>query len=671
MERAASERTQRLLLILAFGWMIYLAGRHLLNDGTWGVPLLVLDELARTFPTLHIGPYFGEFVRGRLLDLGVVFGVLAAGFAVGTVTFERWLPRRDLLTGLLCLAAGLWMLAVATLAVGVISVAHIPWLFLSLGVWALPAPRKFFTRHSGKSGSRDGWVIFLVVVIVLAAVASLPGALTPPFEYDALEYHLGALTDYQRAGRIVFLPHNFYSNLPQLTEMLYLLVSVASSDIAPQLLHWAFGIMTATGVYAVGTRLWGRNVAWLAAAMFYCTSFVQDLSTTARIDLATAFFATLALGAFLVARNEEPPEWRWWSAVMAGAAVATKWPAVAVVVLPLLIQRRSVRQLIVWSLLAAMVVLPWFVKNWVLAGNPVYPLLNQWFGNPNWSPAQAALFAQKHYPPPWTWGQMGEFFRSLWRYSFDVLQPGPLLLMTAPLVLLVRPANRNARRAGWLVLLGCVGWFCLTFRPWRFLFPVFGVAALVGAYAVTTLARDRWARFAMRLLIGVMLVVNVSVEWVRVTADVEDPRRDPAQLSLLQVMTGQVSTEEMLARLGGGIFEPIIWMNHHLPADAKVLYIGEARLHYTRLPALWSTAFDQHPLAAMLRTAHTPAQLLAELHRQSVTHVYIMFSELDRLRKSYGYLDKIDWALVNQLLADDARPIHVTPTGVVYALTKP
>jgi hypothetical protein len=43
-----------------------------------------------------------------------------------------------------------------------------------------------------------------------------------------------------------------------------------------------------------------------------------------------------------------------------------------------------------------------------------------------------------------------------------------------------------------------------------------------------------------------------------------------------------------------------------------------------------------------------------------------MPSELARLRKGYGYLEKINWVLVDALLAHHARPIHVVPTGVVY-----
>ena len=67
-----------------------------------------------------------------------------------------------------------------------------------------------------------------------------------------------------KAGQIIFLPHNFYSNLPQLTEMLYLLALVTRSGIAAKLLHFCFGLLSAAAIYAVAGKLWSRRIGALA-----------------------------------------------------------------------------------------------------------------------------------------------------------------------------------------------------------------------------------------------------------------------------------------------------------------------------------------------------------------------------------------------------------------------
>ena len=174
----------------------------------------------------------------------------------------------------------------------------------------------------------------------------------------------------------------------------------------------------------------------------------------------------------------------WLSALAAGAAVATKWTAVAVVLLPLAIflagTAKSFRALPVFCLLAAIPVLPWLVKNWLLMANPTYPLFDGIFHNPHWSAGQAAVFAGKHYASfgGEGWRQSGSLIA---QYSFSSFwETGAVpLLMTAPLILLLKDARGNGAPSRHFILLVYAGWFLLTFRPWRFLFPGFALAAIV------------------------------------------------------------------------------------------------------------------------------------------------------------------------------------------------
>ena len=216
------------------------------------------DLLRQTLPTLAIGPHFGEFWRAALTDAGCAAAILATAFAVGAVAIDRLTPEKNLLTALFSLAAGLWILSVAILLVGAASISGLPWVFLLAGCWLLPAPREFFHRVGRASERLDGWprsdrgwAKLMLACVIAAALLNLLSAMTPPFEYDELEYHLGAPAEYIKAGRIIALPHNFYSNLPQLTEMLYLLALKMSSGVAAKLLHWSFGVLGAVAVYAI------------------------------------------------------------------------------------------------------------------------------------------------------------------------------------------------------------------------------------------------------------------------------------------------------------------------------------------------------------------------------------------------------------------------------------
>jgi hypothetical protein len=272
------------------------------------------------------------------------------------------------------------------------------------------------------------------------------------------------------------------------------------------------------------------------------------------------------------------------------------------------------------------------------------------------------MFAEKHFPA-FGWYSLWEFIERTWHYSMTEPRAVPLLLMLAPLILLVRRPDPAAKRAAWLFAAAYAGWFLLTFRPWRFLLPAFPLAAMTGAYALESLRGDRLVRSAL----GVVLAVCLAMLALNILMDVEDPERLPPKISFAQHALGQTSREESVSRLGQGCLEPVIWMNENLPAKAKVLYVGEARVYYARHPVLWSTAFDRHPLMEM-RAAGTPVELLATMRARGITHVYINFSELERLRSHYHHLLDANWYVFRNFLQQHAREVHHSGRGVVYEL---
>ena len=592
---------------LAVGWAAAIALIFLYRYDAWQFPIL----LGQALPAIQLGPYFNAFWRERLLDAGKCAAVLTTAFAAGSVLIHRLTKERNLLTGLFALAAGLWLLATGVLIIAEFSVAHTGWIFLLAGGWLLPAPRAYFHR-AGKFAANP-WL----ALIVIAALLGLLGAMAPPFEYDELEYHLGAPSEYLKAGRIIFLPHNFYSNMPQLTEMLYLLVRCGT---AAKMLHWCFGVLSALAIFAVASRLWSQRTGIMAAALFYCLPFVFDLSQTARIDLATTFFVTLTFGGVLTESDG------YLSALAAGAAIATKWTAIPVVLLPVILKRRW------FCLLSPILCLPWLLKNWLLTGNPVYPMFS-------WSHEQATLFAAKHYAHFDAVG-FWQIAERIWHYSFVETGAVPVLLMTAPLAVLVRGDNRLKRTA---LLFGAAyaGWYLLTFRPWRFLMPALPLAAMLGAVALDSVAR--WCR----ALVVVVMLVGLTWIGLQVAVDLEDPGRLPAQVSVLNLVLGRLPEQEFLSRLGHGIFETVVWMNANLPVTAKVLYVGEARVALAQHAVVWATAFDRFPVDAT----------------NGVTHVYFNYSELNRLHGHYGYPRGLDLAMVQAHLG---REIHRTNCGAVF-----
>ncbi len=617
---------------LAFGWSAAVAAVYLVAYEGGERLVLLASYLPSVLPVLAVGEHARDFWTQRLLDLGWCLALLLTAFPVGAILVRFVTGARDLISALVALGVGLWIVSVVVLLLGLWRVAAVPWAFALAAAWLTPTPWAYFQKTG--PAALDGWSRILVGLCGLAVVLCWLSACTPPFEYDELEYHLGAPSEYIKAGRIQWLPHNFYSNLSQGAEMLYLLALVSRSDIAPKMLHCLWGVLAALATYAVAARLWSHRVGVTAAALFYVAPFTQDLSQTARIDLATAFYAALALGCVL--RVHDGNRWLWLGAWMSGAAVATKWTAIPVILVPAAIMvlwmRRPLGTAVAFGLVAAVPVTPWWLKNWALAGNPIYPLATT---NEYWTAAQAARFADKHYPKFDATG-LWEFLERPWHYSFGEWNALPVLLMTLPLVVLVR-ANPRLRRLLGLCLVVYLGWYLATFRPWRFLFPAFPLLAMLGACGLHAVGRlSRW-------VVVLVWLSGLATMSLTLLVDAEEPGRVPPQAAPVQLLTGQLSAREFLGRLGGGMFEPILWMNENLPAQARVLYIGEARVHHARHPVVWATAFDRHPVTR------------ADLTELGVTHVYANFSEWRRLTQNYDYLRDFDHAGFRRFLQDPQK----------------
>ena len=674
----------KLPTLLALGWVLAVTLIYLVNDYTWFLPIELASRAGGLLRTLRLGPYFQAFLLSRVLDLLTLAAILATAFAGGVLVIDRLIPHRDLLGGLCALAIGFWILATTTLLLGAVSISMVPLAFIGLACWFFRSPRAWVlcTRLSWAAPG-SWWSLGMVALITAAAGLNLLGAMAPPMEFDELEYHLGTLADFIRAGRIVGTPHNVYSNFPQLTEMLYLLALVSRSDIAAKLLHLIFGLLAALGIYAVGRQVRSPRVGLTSAALIYCTPFVLDLSQTARIDLATTFFTVLAVGTFLAWCEVERPHldvFLWLSALFAGEALATKWTAIAVVLLPLvglLLVTRTAndqeprRALLAraarYLLIATVPVLPWGLKNALLTGNPVYPFLSQVFPSPHWTPSQALIFAKAHAPtfgdihtPAFIWSTLVDLGRRAVHYSLIEPLAVPFFLLLMPLLLLCRPLPPPIRRATSLCLVAYVGWYVLTYRPWRFLFPMFPLAAVLAAFALDNAARELWQRRLLHAVVGLLLLFSLATIALNITADVEISSRQPPTYSVINYSLGQMSTEDFVAHMGSGAFEPIVWMNHHLPATAAVLYLGETRAYYAQHRVFWSTAFDQDLLATRTKEATAPDSFPADLRAHGISHIYMNWSELLRLQLNYGYLRDLKWPVIQRMLQDGyLQPVHV------------
>ncbi|MEO1237963.1 MAG: hypothetical protein AAFX76_14355 [Planctomycetota bacterium] len=101
---------------------------------------------------------------------------------------------------------------------------------------------------------------------------------------------------------------------------------------------------------------------------------------------------------------------------------------------------------------------------------------------------------------------------------------------------------------------------------------------------------------------------------------------------------------------GTGVMQPSEL--DRLPPDARVMVVGDNQaLFYLRPDFVYASAFDPSPLTPILRTTDDPDRVAQALRDRGVTHLWVGFSELNRLHATYGFDPEVTADAVARLAA--------------------
>lgn len=523
-----------------------------------------------------------------------------------------------------------------------------------------------------------GWLCLaapLVAVILL-------GGMLPPIEFDVREYHLQAPKEFFQQGHIGFVPHNLYANMALGTEMLSLLAMVLARDwwtgaLVGKTLVALYAPMGGLALWAIGRQWFSQSAGVVAAVLYLSSGWIVQVSTLGMVEGASALY--LLLATYAVLRSLEPARadllrtnqarptspcappcasaapraaasspgagphcsskgWLFLGGYCAGAAVATKYPAVLFVVLPLTAGlsvvhlRRSPRG--AWKPLALFLGACtlgcglWFAKNAVLAGNPTYPLMYNLFGGRTWTPEKNALWNQVHLPHDFSPRRLisdllGVYLGSAWL--------GPLLMPLATLALLVR---RHRRLAG--VLAGYFGlvilaWWLTALRIDRYWIPALPLVALLAGLGATWQTARWWRRTFIALLATTSLY-----NFIVATAGFGGYNRFFVSYARLRDDPARVQPWHR-------------YLNRHA-RDGRVLLVGDAQVFDLEMPVLYNTWLDDCLFERLIR-GRTPQEIHQALCGRGITHVFVHWDEIERYRRTgYGQWDFVQPAVFQELV---------------------
>ncbi|MGQ9666428.1 MAG: ArnT family glycosyltransferase [Anaerolineae bacterium] len=488
---------------------------------------------------------------------------------------------------------------------------------------------------------RPPW--WLALYLVWMAGLTLLVALAPPWGWDSLFYHLVVPKRALESGNwpaAAGVPHFLY---PSLMESLFTWVTAAAGDRSAAPLHALFAVGTAGVVYALTRRLMGSRAGWMGVAIWASMPMVFVLGSWAYTDMALAFYLATSVLAMVQWETSRKSRWLMLAGAGVGLALGVKYTAVvgAVALGTYLVWKllagkshwkAAISALIQFALPALLLASPWYLRNAIATGNPIYPFV---FGGPGWDGFRAQWYGRPGTGLGWDAIQL---LILPWTATVGIRdanyydgQTGPMFLLLLPALatrmLVPRFRRRLPPQAG--VLLWCAGVLATAWAigviqsqplfQTRLLLPCLTITAPIMAFLLEHMDELMpGVVSARRLTTAALLLVmllNVTA-WTTQTAAF-----DP-----LPVLVGR-ETEEAYLRRNLGAHAVAMQELAGLPANSKALFLWEPRTYYSPVPAYPDAILDNW--AHAIYQFGSAAQAAGHWRSQGFTHILLYRYGLD------------------------------------------
>jgi hypothetical protein len=556
-----------------------------------GLGRLILSKTSIKFMS------FGECV---IFSIGLGFGVLSYSvFVLGA--FQSLYP------------------AVVYLLMGVLAL-------LSVLGWVRAGHLSHRTPDFKKAPSL--WDKVATIVLVVCLLFGFLLVLTPAIGKDALIYHLAVPKLFLKHHGLYFVPGNIFSHYPLGGEMLYVLGLALSGEVLAKGIHFVMGLSILLGMWQFMKHYISEALFIpLALLIFYTIPSVFVTSHQAYNDLTVTFYAFSAVYTFVNWFVRRQSAWLILCGVFSGLAMSTKYTALFLPFLGCLgilwacrHQKLSVqstlRLLLAYFACTFIVGSPFYIKNWMMTGNPFYPFMYGIFGGKGLDPEQARLY-DLFVRSLGTGRGFFDYLLLPWNVSvnarmnspqFDGIL-GPVFILMLPFAFGMRKIAIEAK----IVLTYCL----LVFMFWassaqqiRYLIPIFPFLAMMTAY-ILSYYRSRKGVFAV---LTVFIAGSLAFNGYHMV-------KDFVKIGPVGVITGQEDRDTFLSRLipSYTIFQ---YVNTHLPADSNVFLIYMKNLGYLcDRPYYSDSMFESYTIEKILAHAATSAGVYHTLKEKGFTHI--------------------------------------------------
>jgi len=321
---------------------------------------------------------FGS-LRGHALFAALSLGAIAAAWPLTTWFDDDEWVERGVRTAIICFAS----IVLSGLVLGFLGLltiaAMLAWQMVQLAIaW-------YWRReHRALAPSDHRWQTALIVGIGTAIVAFVIGmgaGHSPLTAYDSLSYHLFFPARWLHDHRVFIVPTPFSDEAqayqPGNGELFFAwLMLPFHGDLLARIGQVPFYLLGAGVLYMLARRFGAApDHAMYPSVFFLAAPRIAEQATGANVDLICAVMlaASLAFGIIAVDRDRRR-DWLFLGITL-GLFVGTKYLALVYaplfLVLPFI---RGLRPRALWAIPGLLMLgAPWYLRNWIAAGSPIYP----------------------------------------------------------------------------------------------------------------------------------------------------------------------------------------------------------------------------------------------------------------------------------------------------------
>jgi hypothetical protein len=283
--------------------------------------------------------------------------------------------------GFICIGTGIGILGIFSLLKSPI----IPiYLLVITGVafYSFPFKRllklnlKFYLKNIRKINLRKNYILLLILLFVLISFLRL---MTPEVAEDGYHTDLPHLyltthtTIHETKDPLHVIPY------PQLAEMIYVIPLYLGDKEATRFIHFGFYLLIILLLFRIG-KLKQFSFTQFAPLLFASAPVVVRYASSQYIDFFMNFSFVLAL---VLLKEKSSKRESILSGIILGAAFSIKlWTLVylpVVLLYQIFIKRKQkvsqiIQSLIIFSFSALLTPLLWYIRDFIITGNPLYPL---------------------------------------------------------------------------------------------------------------------------------------------------------------------------------------------------------------------------------------------------------------------------------------------------------